>query len=105
MALIGYNFWCPGCEDAHPFVTDPNSDTVWSFNGDMESPTFSPSLGVLSDEYLRDWQNQPRTYKCHLFVRDGQITIPVGLVAWAGRANRSHGPLPTSLKRSQFEQI
>lgn len=36
---------------------------VWTWNGDMEKPTFSPSL--LCNKGLPD--------QCHLFVRDGRI--------------------------------
>lgn len=46
--------WCPGCEQAHPFTVEifndysdrPNGEQkpVWEWNGDEESPTFSPSL-------------------------------------------------------------
>lgn len=54
-------FWCPGCKSMHTFVTawgpkraenyrrlygDP---PVWTFNGNMESPTFSPSLLMYGD--------------------------------------------------------
>lgn len=33
-----YFHWCPGCEEMHPL---PDS---WTFNGDLEKPTFSPSF-------------------------------------------------------------
>ena len=57
-----YIFHCPGCKHAHAFFT--KGTMVWSFNGDVEKPTFSPSLlnGV----------NDPDR-RCHLFMRDGQI--------------------------------
>lgn len=34
----GYWHWCPGCKAAHPL---PDG---WKFDGNMESPTFSPSF-------------------------------------------------------------
>lgn len=55
----GWMFWCPGCDEAHCF------DSRWQFNGDQESPTFSPSLVVHA--------NSPGVDRCHLYVRDGQI--------------------------------
>ena len=67
----GYSFWCPGCDKFHSYVTDGTSEIYWEFNGDMESPTFSPSLGVYSDEYLR--KETTDKYRCHLFVENGQI--------------------------------
>lgn len=33
-----YFHWCPGCEEFHPL---PDG---WTFNGNLESPTFSPSF-------------------------------------------------------------
>jgi Tol biopolymer transport system component len=64
---IGYMFYCPGCNDPHPYYVKHipgNPLTVWTFNGDMERPTFSPSLLVYpSGQYPR----------CHLFLTDGQI--------------------------------
>lgn len=48
--------WCPGCDDIHPFriAVNPESPTygqrknseVWTWDGNLESPTFSPSLVV-----------------------------------------------------------
>jgi hypothetical protein len=76
--VAGYIFFCPGCNEHHSFSTVQwirrrwNSETrkyedegpgpVWSFNGNMDKPTFSPSL-VYPDK-------KPR---CHLFLTDGRI--------------------------------
>lgn len=54
--LIGYLFRCPGCEEFHTF------DGNWAFNGDMDRPTFTPSLIVT-------WTD----HRCHSFVTDGRI--------------------------------
>lgn len=62
------SFYCPGCKQEHPYhVANPHrgaSETVWTWNGSMEAPTFSPSLLVYPSP------GQPR---CHCFVRDGRI--------------------------------
>ena len=71
----GWRFWCPGCREPHSFRTSTEhlgetNKPVWTFNGDADNPTFSPSLGI------KDWDEEARTfrgYRCHLFVRDGQI--------------------------------
>lgn len=59
-------FHCPGCGFGHAFrIRAPANDSsgpVWEFNGDVDKPTFSPSL-LLDDPKAR----------CHLFVRDGKI--------------------------------
>lgn len=59
-------FWCPGCDQAHGvYVEKGNNEQqiVWDFNGNMEKPTFSPSI-LLSghDKHI-----------CHSFVTDGRI--------------------------------
>jgi len=65
-----YMFGCPGCGCAHGFYTMPhknhagNPGPVWEFNGDLERPTFKPSLLVNGSE--------PES-RCHLFMRDGRI--------------------------------
>lgn len=50
-----WTFMCPGCKSLHMF------DSRWTFNGDVERPTFQPSLMTLGP---------PR---CHSFVTDGKI--------------------------------
>lgn len=77
-------FWCPGCKCAHGVWTTKRNGVgaVWSFNGNMEKPTFNPSLlirftrDITSAEYTRllagEKLNIPKTV-CHSFVRDGQI--------------------------------
>ncbi|GLU91347.1 DUF6527 family protein [Agromyces sp. NBRC 114283] len=52
-------FWCPGCDMAHCI-----NDTMWSFNGDLERPTFQPSVLV---------QGGAADVHCHSFVTDGRI--------------------------------
>lgn len=59
----GWMFWCPGCEFFHWYNTDSTKKPCWQFNGNPESPTFTPSL--------RMYDNDGTT--CHLFVTDGQI--------------------------------
>ena len=58
-------FYCPGCKYDHPFHVggDNAAHPQWEFNGDMERPTFSPSLIV----------NRGTPKVCHLFLRDGKI--------------------------------
>lgn len=53
-----YIFFCPGCECSHVI------DKRWTFNGDLDKPTFSPSL-------LCNPDHAPS--RCHTFIRDGKI--------------------------------
>jgi hypothetical protein len=52
-------FFCPGCGFGHWFVDSPGQ---WTWNGDRDKPTISPSVLAWSD-----------TFRCHSFVRDGRI--------------------------------
>ena len=42
--------WCPGCARRHGFEIDkPNaSGAIWSWNGDAEAPSFTPSMHITS---------------------------------------------------------
>lgn len=53
-----WEIMCPGCQWVHAM-----SPHIHSFNGNMENPTFSPSL--LSD-------NIPGK-RCHSYINNGQI--------------------------------
>ncbi len=69
-------FRCPGCKDSHNFrikapVNDPGAE-VWTFNGDVDKPTFSPSL-LLVDT----------TKPCHLYV-SAEDAGAAGLLKWEG---------------------
>lgn len=58
-------FWCPGCDRAHAINYSPGR---WTWDGNAERPTFSPSV-------LAQWQQGEarEERRCHSFVRAGQI--------------------------------
>jgi hypothetical protein len=80
-------FFCPGCKEDHYF------DSRWTFDGNVDAPTFSPSLKCGPSWRMPpgwDWEkakaegkaeNDPATgrllgaieWTCHLFLRAGQI--------------------------------
>ncbi len=55
---------CPACGYGHMF------DSRWSWNGNMEKPTFRPSM-LTNSKYHSE--HAPR---CHSFVTDGKDKIP-----------------------------
>jgi len=55
----GWVIHCPGCKIGH-FL-----DNRWKFNGDLDRPTFTPSILVKA--------NMPGYNRCHSFVTDGDI--------------------------------
>lgn len=61
------NFHCPGCDDYHSVVVE--SPTGWGWNGDLERPTFTPSILVRMD-FTGD---RIPSKICHSFVTDGRI--------------------------------
>src|SRR6478735_2170366 len=71
----GWKFYCPGCAQ----YDEPGDgrlhsvhivDRTWTFNGNVESPTLSPSVLVTS----KHWRGAEIVeLRCHSFVRDGRI--------------------------------
>lgn len=77
-------FWCPGCQEHHGIWTKKRNHlgAVWSFNGDMQKPTFDPSLlirgkrPITPEEYkaiMAGAQVEIPDLVCHSFIRNGQI--------------------------------
>jgi len=56
-------FKCPGCKEDHVII-----EGKWQFNGDINSPTFSPSLLVQGTS-----KDNPDYFRCHSFIRNGMI--------------------------------
>ena len=66
-------FWCPGCKTNHRFVTKlPTGETgpTWTFNGDLEKPTFAPSL-LCNGRTTPDPERG--VHRCHLFLQEGMV--------------------------------
>lgn len=61
-------FFCPGCQYYHHFHIEKgplwDGQPIWTWNGDMDKPTFSPSLGI---------NMRMPEHRCHLFLREGKI--------------------------------
>ena len=74
--LIGYLVECPACTaagfgSAHLFsVKMGDGSPGWSFNGDFDRPTFSPSMLARTRSNGRA---PVEMFVCHSFVRNGQI--------------------------------
>ena len=76
-----YWFWCEPCGTNHSYRTNNakgESGPIWTFNGSMELPTFTPSL-LYRTKRPRDGRVNPDgtfdpvDWVCHLFVTNGQI--------------------------------
>ncbi|MDW3682639.1 DUF6527 family protein [Cupriavidus sp. CV2] len=87
----GLSFWCPGCDGPHRIQHGAGDGPRWGWNGDVERPTFTPSVLTWWDEpaaagnpdELRAQVARKRadpSYQipyvkktCHSFVTDGRI--------------------------------
>ena len=89
-----YSFICPGCGDHHeiPTKTPLYNGACWGFNGNVDNPTFTPSLLVRSGHYVPGHESDhcwctynkeqvekgedPASFTCHIchsFITDGKI--------------------------------
>lgn len=82
-------FLCPGCKGYHEININPeNNEPVWSFNGNLDKPTVTPSILVRSvshpknietdneGNYLLGPDGRVKGVKdevCHSFITNGQI--------------------------------
>ncbi len=69
-----YLYWCPGCGDAHtiPATLAPKQEKFWEFNGNFESPTFSPSVRHYC--IIPEGEKNPgQRTTCHYFIQGGMI--------------------------------
>lgn len=81
----GLGFWCPGCREMHVVWTGEGPGPRWAWNGNIERPTFAPSVlvrgtqtvrdehGRWTGEWVLDAAGQPLPRVCHSFVTDGRI--------------------------------
>ena len=74
-------FLCPGCGCAHGVHVGEGPGPRWTWNGNAEQPTFTPSVLVRYEHWIppaRPGQPAPElqtlvTDVCHSFVTDGRI--------------------------------
>jgi len=87
----GYSHWCPGCEHMHIILTSEpqESGARWSFNGNVEKPTFTPSVLIRSGHYANGdnmtcWCTYERRFGkpapfectiCHYNLDNGVLTF------------------------------
>ena len=73
----GFGHWCPGCNSGHEIDTEErnSSGAIWSFNGDLASPTFSPSVNMKINTPDMGEHYQPRVAStvCHYTITAGKI--------------------------------
>ena len=73
-------WWCPGCDHAHMIQTGSGSGPRWTWDGNAEKPTFSPSVLVRwsepnDDPALAGDEVHDVPKVCHSFVVEGQMQM------------------------------
>lgn len=72
-----YGYWCPGCNAMHeiPVSKPSHRGHQWSFDGNLQRPTFAPSINyrVNTPDMGEHYQPDIGSTVCHHFVRAGQI--------------------------------
>lgn len=86
-----YSFQCPGCGETHviPTKSPLHNGAMWAFNGNVDLPTFTPSLLVRSGHYVpgqksdtcwctynKEHPDDPAPFVCficHSFITNGKI--------------------------------
>lgn len=68
-ATPDYAFFCPGCRCSHGvWTTSRNThNAMWQFNGDLNKPSFSPSVRVQHNT------EEKGDIMCHSWITDGMI--------------------------------
>ena len=68
---VGYFYECPGCGMGHAPHVRPHklpNGASWEFNGNLDLPTFSPSILVTMED-----PDGRKVMVCHSFVENGKI--------------------------------
>lgn len=90
---VGY--YCPGCKRSHVLAVEPGNGPTWQWDGNVDAPTFSPSI-LVKIEWSKwmDPSDDPDEWRdeiCHSFVR-------VGVIEFLGDCTHElrgqHVPLP-----------
>lgn len=86
----GLIYWCQGCKTHHQIVTKKLNGSSWTWDGNVDNPTFSPSVLVTGtdftekgekdfEKWLANGARQPapkfesKNTRCHTFIKDGQV--------------------------------
>lgn len=81
-ADAGFMHWCPACKGMHmiavdrPFKNAAGKEVRWEFDGNLESPTFAPSVKITTGPRPTVPEGRPdagRIDICHYHIRKGRI--------------------------------
>ena len=66
---FGLAYWCQGCESAHIVWTKRPTRPCWTWDGNKEKPTFTPSVLVT----MTSDDPEIPSERCHTFIRAGMV--------------------------------
>lgn len=73
----GYLHYCPACENVHQYRVGGDISPQWTFDGNVDKPTFSPSMLIFHTDRYADGGillNPPqRRTICHYTMTAGMI--------------------------------
>ena len=77
-SATGYIHYCGACNEAHHFITEPGWKARWDFDGNVDQPTFAPSMKITWGRFADpDYQPEPGEPDpsgiCHYFLKGGHI--------------------------------
>jgi len=88
---VGYAHWCPACKETHSFFVDQptRGGARWSFDGNVERPTFNPSMNIRTGPRPTVPVGRPDAGQidvCHYFLHAGKLQFcPDSTHALAGK--------------------
>lgn len=86
-----YMHWCPGCKHAHTYPVGPVHTTNWNFDGNIDAPSFSPSMLI----FMPAHDDRPQESICHYYLTAGVINYqPDCRHDLAGRQGVDPGAIP-----------
>jgi hypothetical protein len=68
-----YLHWCQGCKSGHVYPTARINGPNWNFDGNVESPTFMPSMHIFIPAHNDGEFDHPQETVCHYHVIEGKI--------------------------------
>lgn len=73
-------FFCPGCQEFHAvyLADDHYSGPTWTWNGDVNFPTITPSIMIKTGKHVDPSWEEPEGEKewstiCHSLITNGYI--------------------------------
>lgn len=68
--------YCPGCNECHGIAVEKpfSNGAQWQFDGNLEKPTFTPSINIRIGPFPDDHPRYPGKIKvCHYFLKEGRL--------------------------------